>query len=566
MAVTLSPASTERAADAAESVEIAIDGQTLGEEWLGMLSDVQVRDNLMLPDTAVVRFRDPHGDKLTSNPLKLGVPLVIKLGAAPDRAPAKLFEGEIVALEPEFRADEAVLAARAFDKGHRLNRKRESFTYLNKKAEDIVAEVAGRNGLPTGTIDSTSTVHQHLQQSQQTDWDFCWMLARMNGFEFAVTEGKVNFCKRATQASAMTLRWLDNLNAFRARASAVGQVADVTVANHDPKARQATTSTISQAVAAGTARILQERDRAISALGGGSARVADRVATSTDEAQSMAQGVMNRMASAFLEADGIAHGSPKLRAGATVTIEGVGDFSGDYLLSATTHRFKGGHTYTTQFEISGDRSRSLIELMGGHASSSSGGGGGGAAAGGAAGWGGKLVIGAVTNNNDPDNMGRVKVQFDDEVVVGFEHGDTRRPFVLGSLYTGKEPLPDDLKDADKREAKFGVKTDNAFLAHSSKELKLHSGEKMTIEVHNEASGATGDFKLDAVGNVEQNASKNFKATASQSIELQANQSVTVKGQGSVTIEAQGSLKLQGATIDIQANGPVNVKGAMINLG
>ena len=42
--------------------------------------------------------------------------------------------------------------------------------------------------------------------------------------------------------------------------------------------------------------------------------------------------------------------------------------------------------------------------------------------------------------------------------------------------------------------------------------------------------------------------------------------MTIKGKGSISVEATGGLTLKGATVDIQANAAVNVKGAMINLG
>ena len=83
-----------------------------------------------------------------------------------------------------------------------------------------------------------------------------------------------------------------------------------------------------------------------------------------------------------------------------------------------------------------------------------------------------VVIGIVTNNHDPDRLGRVKVRFpwlsgsteshwarvatpmagngrglyflpevDDEVLVLFERGDVRFPFVIGALWNGKDQAP-----------------------------------------------------------------------------------------------------------------------------
>ncbi len=88
-----------------------------------------------------------------------------------------------------------------------------------------------------------------------------------------------------------------------------------------------------------------------------------------------------------------------------------------------------------------------------------------------------LVVGIVTNNKDPDKLGRIKVKFpwlsdtveswwaricypmggikrgfwwipeiDDEVLVGFEHGDVRFPYIVGSLHNGVDipPQTDDI--------------------------------------------------------------------------------------------------------------------------
>jgi phage protein D/phage baseplate assembly protein gpV len=589
---TLTPDGRHSAKDTAESLQLLAGGARIDPAWASMVVEVQVRDNRSQPDMAFVRFHDPLGDKLAGCPFKLGTAMVVKLGADTDPAPVKIFEGEVVALEPEWHEDGASIAVRAFDKGHRFNRTKRSESYLDKTATDIVKQAIGRAGVPAGTVQATTTVYKHFQQSMETDWDMCWRLARINGFEFGVSEGRAYFRKRKPAGAVATLTWQESLYKFHARASAVGQVSKVTVNSHDPKAKQATVGQ-SQPISppAGAPDILNQRAKAIGDFGGGEALVADRIAVTTADAKTMADGALARNAAAFLEAEGTCFGSPLLTAGATVTIKGVGNFSGDYVLSATTHVMKGGGVYTTRFEITGDRPRTFSQLVGGGGNGGGGGGGGGGDD--KASWSSQLVIAQVSNNNDPENMGRIKVKFDalgsnvesewarvttinagkerglfmlpqpgDSVVVGFEHGDPRRPFVLGSLYTGMEPLPAELKDGDGRKSKFGVKTDHQILAHSEKELKLHSSEKMTIEI----KGNPGELKLEADGDTEHKGSKNVKVTAGQNFEVAANSSVKIKGNGTVEIESSGQLKVKGSTVSIEGSGMVEVKGAMIKLG
>ena len=144
------------------------------------------------------------------------------------------------------------------------------------------------------------------------------------------------------------------------------------------------------------------------------------------------------------------------------SIAGVAEeFTGEWIVTAARHLFEsedGG--YSTWFEVSGRQDRTLLGLASlGTASvrptTING-----------------NVIGVVTNNNDPDTMGRVKLGFPwlapfyesdwarvvqvgmgkewgnlflpevgDEVLVGFEFGDSRRPYVIGGLINGKTEHP-----------------------------------------------------------------------------------------------------------------------------
>jgi phage protein D/phage baseplate assembly protein gpV len=565
--------------------EILVNGAKLPQELMSQLLDLQVKDNLLKPDTAVVRLRDPDGTIIDHNVLAVGGTLEVKLSAASETAVKPLFKGEIVALEPEFTEHDCVVAIRAYDKAHRLHARRGSRTFQQQTASDMVKSVGTGAGLAPGQVEATRDVHEFFQQSMETDWEFCWRLAAMSNFEFIVEDGKFHFRKRATQSAAATLTWGENLLAFRPRLSGVGQPKDVTVANLDPKTKQLVNGRATSPGLAAQSPGIDGRPKVINDLAAGSVTVADRVASSQGEASGAAQSLLDRIASTFVEAEGKAIGNPLVRAGATVSIAKVGKrFGGEYVLSQTTHTFRGGERYTTAFVISGRTGHSFAELLQTAQKPA---------------WSQQLVIGLVTNNKDPDGMGRVRVKFpglgdtiegwwarvatinagnerglfmmpevNDEVVVAFEHGDTRRPIVIGSLYGGKDKLPPDLQDKKNNppKAAFGVKSDDKAHIESKQAMLLRSDEKLTVEVRKSAPGATGGYLLDAQGDIEQKAAQSIKATANSSFEVDAKSSVTIKGTGSVTVETSGALKLKGSVVDIQSSGPVNVKGAIINLG
>ena len=71
-------------------------------------------------------------------------------------------------------------------------------------------------------------------------------------------------------------------------------------------------------------------------------------------------------------------------------------FSGTFMVTGATHSYRGSTGYRTSFQISGRSSRTLLELIRPPADRD---------------WSAALVVGVVTNNNDPDQMGRVRVKY-----------------------------------------------------------------------------------------------------------------------------------------------------------
>src|SRR5262249_3527905 len=156
------------------------------------------------------------------------------------------------------------------------------------------------------------------------------------------------------------------------------------------------------------------------------------------------------------------------------------------------------HGYLTNFAISGRSSRSLVDLMTPASTR---------------GWGNSVVIGKVTQNDDPDGLGRVRVSYPalgddtegwwarvatsaagkdrgllmmpvigDEVLIAFEHDDVHKPYVIGALWNGKGK-PGDL-----------VQTDGSFVLASDKLVNVTSKGDISIK-------SDGDYKLETKGKV-----------------------------------------------------------------
>jgi phage protein D/phage baseplate assembly protein gpV len=551
-------------------VDVLVGGATMDPKWRNALIEVKVVDSLTLPDMAVVKLTDPRGENIDSQPLQIGKDIEVKASGSGDRATTSIFKGQIAAVEPEFTKTGVTIVARAYDRAHKLNRERKTRTFQQMSASNMVSKIAQEAGL-SSNVSATKVVHEFFQQSNETDWDFLWRLALMEDMEVVVDDRALGFRPaNVSKGAPVALKWQENLISFRPRMSGVQQPTTVNVRAWDPKAKLIVNGSAASAETSSQPGV--QRSAVAKDLGGGTTAVTDRVATGNDEANAIAKSTLNRLADAFYEADGVAFGNPKITAGSKVQIANVGQkFAGTFTVSSSTHSYRGGSGYQTSFQISGRSSRSLLELMRPPKERD---------------WASTLVVGVVTNNNDPDQMGRVRVKYpslsdseesawarvatpsagkergllmlpqpNEEVIIGFEHGDTRRPIVVGSVFNGKDkPGPDLLQN---RDGSFSVLSNEKIHQHSKKDFEIKSDQNMTVEVKKDKTETIqGNFKNTATGN------GNLKA---QQYVIEAGSSLTVKGV-SVTVEASASLTLKGATVDIQGSGPVNIKGAIINLG
>ena len=557
------------------AVTVAIDGQELSPELRSMVTEVRVRDSLTLPATAVVRLTDARGQKVDDDLFKIGKELEVKAGALGDTGVKSIFKGEVVAFEPEFSRDGVKIAIRAYDKSHRMQRARKVRTFQDMSASDIIKKVLGDYPL-TADVESTSFVYKFFQQSGETDRELIARFERLYDCNFFVHDGTASFKKAdGSGGPTVNLKYGEGLTDFRPRVSAAQQVDSVEYRGWDPAQKAEVVGTASDPITASS--IGTSRDSVAGAFGSHKVLVSDRTLEATGEANALAKSALTEMGDAFLEAEGSSLGNPDLRAGRKVKIDGVGSkLGGTYLLSSVDHVYRGTRGYKTHFQIAGKSDRSLLDLV--HKPEQRR-------------WGQGLVVGLVTNVNDPDDLGRVRVKFpalisdtnadvesywarvvtpaagdargllmlprvDDEVVVAFENDDVRRPLVVGAVFNGKDKPGDEL--LARKDGSYAMLSDEQSLMHTKKDMTFKSDENLVIEVQKDQRGkAGGDYKQESGG------SSQLKAGSSYTIE--AGSSMTIKGV-SMSIEASGSLTLKGATVSIEASGMTSIKGSMINLG
>jgi uncharacterized protein involved in type VI secretion and phage assembly len=191
-----------------------------------------------------------------------------------------------------------------------------------------------------------------------------------------------------------------------------------------------------------------------------------------------------------------------------------------------------------------------------------------------------VAVAIVRENKDSSGQGRVKVSFpwhsqpqesywarvatpmaganrgvyfipevSDEVLVAFDRGDLRFPYVLGSLWNGQDQSPEKNSDGKNDVRVIHSRSDHKITINDSREtplmqIELADGKRVTLD----NDGIELDDKQGNKVTIQSSAGS-ITVQAATSVSLKAPQ-ISIEASGTMTVKSGGTLTIQGSLVTI----------------
>ncbi len=584
----MSPAA---AGTVAQAPVITVNGSPLAERVQDHIIALRIHRGFDLIARGELRINDPGYETSTSLHDSFAVGAEVKISLFDQEDP--LLVGTVTGVSLDSSIERGPeLTVIIDDRAYRLTRGSKVTTYLNQTYADIITSLATACGL-TAKITKKSTIRPPYTLQASNDLEFLNDAVRRTGHVWWVDgSDTLNVLPANTNEGAVTLRLGAELESFSVRTSGL-QPTESTVTGWDPKSQRNLAEKSRPATAPGSPSTLARSYAAatsVKKLHPAPSAAADQGPADAEEARELAASLFSDDTAAAVIAQGkTLHADARMKPSVLVTIEDAGPSNGDYLVNEVEHVYS-RRGFITRFVAGPHRPTHLVDTLSPPPPNP-----GFVLQG--------LVIGTVTNLKDEEKKGRVKVRYaglngeiespwarllmpgagkkrgmllppevGDEVLLGFEHGDPRRPLVLGGLYSAKNPAPTPSLDPGQKQVEFRTLTsrlghvveiaDGQDPEHKHIRLELASGHKIRLgEDRFDITMASGKpltiaagsakFDVDASGNI---------SIAGNNITIEAKQALTLKGQTRATMEGTQEAAVKGMKVGVTGSMNADVSG------
>lgn len=334
-------------------IEVLIDGQKLTEATMGRIMTARVSYSLDKSDMFKITFNDADFTLQNSKKFEAGKEITVKLGYS--QKFEKMIEGEIVRLDFSYETHAPIsMTIVGFDKMFRLNRTKNSRSFIKMTDSQIAKQIASEMGLQSD-VESTSQKFDYVFQNNQSNLNFLKQRAKRIDYEVEVEESKLVFKKARHEGrdKSVDLVWDRTLIEFHPKIDATKIVDEIVVTGWNPKTKKL----IKGKASAGDEKKSIKGDSGSSALKGkfkssnSKNFKVDSPIVSQEEAETIAKARLNQMNMEYITGYGVAIGEPKIQAGKLISITDVGDMlNGEYYITACEHIFS-ARGYRTYFDV-----------------------------------------------------------------------------------------------------------------------------------------------------------------------------------------------------------------------
>lgn len=418
-------------------VLIMADGKRLDDRERASLGSVRVQQRLSLPTLCELSFLDPPRDFDVVRRVGPGVRFMVEVAGSH----TAIFEGETTAVEHVYEADRGlVVRVRGYDPLHRLRKRQQVRTFTGLTSEDLARQLVVPTDLKVHARQSGPRWSQ-ITQHAQTDFDLLQEITARAGIFFFAWAGELRMFSLEGDGEQIYLEIGRNVWEARVEINADRAAGRVVALGWDPRRFEVFRAEATQP------RTGRNVEAAVSAtdVGGSDLRLLPDVdAPSHDLSRAAAQAELELRSISEVTVWGVAEGNSHIHPGVALEITGISRaFAGSYVVTTVTHTIdEGGFLSEFNTEPPPDHRRDRIGIV---------------------------STGVVTDVDDPDRLGRVRVSLptfddaltewmqvvlpaagdrkglialpdvDDQVLVAFPHGDPARGIVLGAVFGSGHP-------------------------------------------------------------------------------------------------------------------------------